>query len=117
MNEIIDNLTQLNTISQGIITELDSEEPSLDWIQTELRRREEYVNDIQVITSNNEIITLKVQEQESLRLGFEKFVELNRKIQATLKAKLEKQREKLETAATQRKAVKGYKISNSYKFS
>ena len=76
MNEIIDNLTQLNTISQGIITELDSEEPSLDWIQTELRRREEYVNDIQVITSNNEIITLKVQEQESLRLGFEKFVEL-----------------------------------------
>ncbi len=118
MNPLYNMLDQLNGISRTILAEMGKEDPSLDELQKELDRRQEFVNELGELTKVYPPLSLSTNDRVSIKTLFETFVQLNKKIQTDMHSMLERQQGKLATAVKQRKAESGYQIlknpDNSY---
>ena len=111
MHPLSSTVEKLNSISFRILEELEKEEPSLEAIQEELNNRAEFAHKLEELSSEHTDDALSQAEKVIMKSMVESFVQMNEKIQQNLKTMMEKHKENLHTAISQRKAVKGYKIS------
>lgn len=113
MNPLQTLIEQLNKISREILIELEKEEPSVELIRYEMKRREEYVNELGELTNEYPPYSLNDQDRSKLKAAIERFAELNRIMQRNLNKLKARQKESLEKVMTHRKALKGYNISKT----
>lgn len=112
MKPIHDLIQKLNNSSQKILDEINSEEPSIEYIKDELNSRESLVKKLNSISEIHPYNSFSISERASLKTKFDTFIELNNSIHSNLKTMLSRQREKIVTAVKQRKVEKQYTVSN-----
>jgi len=113
MKRLQHTISQLNELSDNILTELDKDAPSLEVIREEMNHREEYLQVLNIVQSNKKEMNLSKEEVHILRPLFDAFISMNEEIQRRISALLNVQREKLAVATKQRKVQESYGISKT----
>ena len=113
MKQIQQTISRLNELSDGILTELGEENPSLEAIREGMNQREEHLKVLSVIQNNKNEMTLDETEVQVLRPLFDAFIKMNDDIQSQLSALLNMQHEKLAVATKQRKVQESYGVSKT----
>lgn len=108
MKQIEHQLTDLNSASRQILSELQQKEPSVELIKEKLDIRGRSVDLLGKLTESFSQETASEEEISLMKGLFDEFANLNEKIEAALEGALNQSREELVSATQQRKAEDGY---------
>ncbi len=113
MKKLENTISRLNELSDNILNELDKEQPSLEVIREEMNQREEYLQVLNIVQSNENEMQLSKEDVSILKPLFDAFITMNEEIQNKISVLLNNQMEKLAVATKQRKAQESYGISKT----
>lgn len=113
MKRLEHTISRLNELSDGILSELEKDAPSLETIREGMNQREEHLKVLSIIQNNKKEMDLSEQEVKTLRPLFDAFIAMNEEIQQRISALLNNQLEKLAVATKQRKVQESYGISKT----
>lgn len=110
MSNVQQQLEELINRSSSILTELKNDAPSMELIQETMDRRTTNIEQLGTIAAGFRIDNLTEKQQELIHSLFDRFADLNEKIETALKTELLQSREKLTSATRQRKAEDKYHV-------
>lgn len=110
MSNVQQQLEELITSSNCILEELRNESPSIELIKETMDKRESNINQLGTIASGFRIDSLTEIQQQVIHSQFDRFADLNEKIETALKTELLQSREKLTSATRKRKAEDKYHV-------
>lgn len=110
MNVLTKKLNTLILQSNSILNELKKDTLSVEFIETEMDAREQTVSELVAIKTDLDESKLSEQDRDLNRTLFDKFEDLNTKINRSLQEALRESRENLTAASKKRKADDKYHI-------
>jgi len=110
MSNVKDQLEELINRSNSILAELKNEEPSMELIRETMDRRATTIEQLGTIAAGFRIDSFTDKQQQLIHSLFDRFADLNEKIETALKTELLQSREKLTSATRQRKAEDKYHV-------
>lgn len=110
MSNVQQQLDELISKSNSILTELNTESPSIDFIRETMDKREANIQQLGTIAARFRIDSLTEKQKRIVHAQFDQFADLNEKIETALKKELLHSREKLTSATRQRKAEDKYHV-------
>ncbi len=110
MSNVQQQLEELINRSSSILTELRNDTPSVELIRQTMDRRESAIEQLGTIAAEFRIDALTDKQQQLINSLFDRFADINEKIETALKTELLQSREKLTSATRQRKAEDKYHV-------
>lgn len=110
MNVLTEHLNTLILQSDSILSELKKENLSVEFIESQMDAREQTVNELAAVKTDFDEIKLSEQDRNLIRNLFDKFEDLNTKINRSLQEALRESRENLTAASKKRKADDKYHV-------
>jgi len=110
MSSVKQQLEKLIGESNEMLSELQSDAPSVDLIQTRMDDREKTIRELGSAAEGFDINQLTGAERDSVQTLFNTFEEVNKEIDTALKHVLRESRENLSSATKKRKADDKYRV-------
>lgn len=110
MNVLTEHLNTLILQSESILSELNKDNLEIEFIESEMDAREQTVSELAAVKTNFDESKLSDHDRDLIRTLFDKFEDLNTKINRSLQEALRESRENLTTASKKRKADDKYHV-------
>ncbi len=117
MSNMQQQLEELINRSSSILTQLHNDTPSIELVQETVDRRNSNIQQLGTIAAEFRIDALTDKQQQLIHSLFDRFADINEKIEAALRTELLQGREKLTSATIQRKAEDKYHVLEKHDIS